>query len=48
MELSKVTDVKIKTLMLEHLAKIDQDLAGKVADKIGMQAPKGVVGDAGR
>ncbi len=40
-ELSKVTDAKIKTLMLEHLAKIDQDLAGKVADKIGMQALKG-------
>ncbi|MEO8047311.1 MAG: catalase [Nitrospirota bacterium] len=40
-ELSKVTDVKIKTLMLEHLARIDQDLAGQVAGKIGMQAPKG-------
>ena len=40
-ELSKVTDAKIKTLMLEHLAKIDQDLAGQVAEKIGMQAPKG-------
>ena len=40
-ELSKVTDVKIKKLMLEHLAKIDQDLAGGVAGKIGMQAPKG-------
>jgi len=40
-ELSKVTDAKIKTLMLEHLAKIDHDLAGQVAAKIGMQAPKG-------
>lgn len=40
-ELSKVTDAKIKTLMLEHLAKIDQDLAGQVAGKIGMQAPTG-------
>ncbi|RPH82135.1 MAG: catalase, partial [Nitrospiraceae bacterium] len=40
-ELSKVTDAKIKKLMLEHLAKIDQDLAGQVAGKIGMQAPKG-------
>ena len=40
-ELSKLTDAKTKTLMLEHLAKIDQDLAGQVAGKIGMQAPKG-------
>ena len=40
-ELSKVTDVKIKKLMLEHLAKIDQELAAQVAGKIGMQAPKG-------
>ncbi len=40
-ELSKVTDAKIKTRMLEHLAKIDQDLAAQVAGRVGMQAPKG-------
>ncbi|MBC7837449.1 MAG: hypothetical protein H7Y39_02230 [Nitrospiraceae bacterium] len=36
-----VTEDKIKKLMLEHLAKIDQELASQVAGKIGMQAPKG-------
>ena len=40
-ELWNVTDDKIKKLMLEHLAKIDQELASQVAGKIGMQAPKG-------
>lgn len=40
-ELSKVSDAKIKKLMLEHLAKIDQELAANVAGKLGMQAPKG-------
>lgn len=31
---------KRHTLMLEHLAKIDQELATQVAGKIGMGAPK--------
>ncbi len=48
-ELSKVSDAKITKLMLEHLAKIDQELAAKVAGKLGMSAPKGVLASrAGR
>jgi catalase len=42
-ELSKVSDAKIKKLMLEHLAKIDQELAANVAGQLGMHAPKGAV-----
>lgn len=40
-ELGKLSEVKIQKLMLEHLAKVDESLAGKVATKLGMQAPKG-------
>ena len=40
-ELGKVTDAKIRKLMLEHVAKVDEALAVKVAGKLGMPAPKG-------
>lgn len=40
-ELGKVSDVKIQKLMLDHVAKVDDALAGKVALKIGLAAPKG-------
>jgi catalase len=40
-ELGKVSDVKIQKLMLDHVAKVDDVLAGKVALKLGMEAPKG-------
>src|SRR5262249_9107812 len=40
-ELSKVSDVKIQRLMLDHLAKIDGVLASTVAMKPGLDAPKG-------
>ncbi|WP_197742033.1 catalase [Nitrospira sp. KM1] len=40
-ELSKVSEAKIKSLMLDHLAKVDEALATKVAAKLGLQSPKG-------
>ena len=40
-ELGKVSNVKIQKLMLEHVAKVDEILAGKVALKLGLEAPKG-------
>jgi len=40
-ELSKVSEIKIQKLMLDHLAKVDGALAAKVAMKLGLQAPKG-------
>lgn len=40
-ELGKLSEVKIQKLMLEHLTKVDESLAVKVATKLGMQAPKG-------
>ncbi len=40
-ELGKVSDVKIQKLMVGHIAKVDEVLAGKVAVKLGLDAPKG-------
>ncbi len=40
-ELGKVLDVKIQARMLEHIAKVDEPLAVKVAGKLGLPAPKG-------
>ena len=40
-ELGKVTNAKIQQRMLEHIAKVDEQLASKVSVKLGLQAPKG-------
>ncbi|MGZ8386240.1 MAG: catalase [Nitrospira sp.] len=40
-ELGKLSDVKIQKLMLDHVAKVDDALAAKVALKLGLPAPKG-------
>ncbi len=40
-ELGKLSDAKIQKLMLDHVAKVDEALAAKVALKLGVAAPKG-------
>ena len=40
-ELTKVSDIKIQKVMLEHVAKVDGALAATVALKLGLEAPKG-------
>ncbi|RZQ65948.1 catalase [Amycolatopsis suaedae] len=47
-ELGKVTDRSIRARTVEHLGRIDNDLAARVAAGIGVEAPDGAGGNHGR
>ncbi|HEY1112161.1 MAG TPA: catalase [Chitinophagaceae bacterium] len=47
-ELGKVETMHIRERMVDHLARIDTDLAQKVAEGIGVDMPKGVKPDANK